>query len=95
MGGDALALADHFVRREPEGRSAKRGRARAERPRAVGRRLGVALYDAQLLGREPEPLAGDLPVHRFVALALALGADGNGRAATRIEAQLGVLEGRR
>src|SRR6185503_7772256 len=90
--GDALALGDDLVRREPERGAADHRRARAGAAGAEGDRVGVAVDDAQVFGREAEPRMRDLPVHGLVALPLVLGAEQQRRAAARLEADLRVLD---
>src|SRR5581483_12340658 len=73
--GDVARLVADLARGERTRGARGRRRAAGVGAEAVGRRVGVALLDLHVRGRDAELLGDDLRVGGLVALALALGAE--------------------
>ena len=92
VGGDHLRLGLDLARGHGGGGARDRRRARAVGAEAIGRGVGVALLDGDVVGRQAEFGGDDLGVGRLVALALRLGAEAGDHRAGRMDADLGGIE---
>ena len=90
--GDAAALGDDLLRGDDHGGAGRDGGARAERAGADRDLVGVAVVEADPVGRDAEPVGDDLAERGGVALAVVVGADRDGDGAGRIEPDLGMLD---
>src|SRR5438128_12314059 len=90
--GDLPRLVTHLARRDRRGGAGDRGRAARVGTEAVGRRVGVAFLDLDVLRRDPELLGQDLRVGGLVALALRLRAEARDGLARRVHADLAAVE---
>ena len=92
MRGDAAALGDDLLRGDDHGGAGRDGGARAERAGAGRDLVGVAIVEADPVGRDAEPIGNDLAKRGGVALSVVVGADRDGHGAGRIEPDLGMLD---
>ena len=91
-GGDHLRLGADLPARHCGRRARDRGRARAVGPEPVGRGVGVALLDGDLIGRDPDLRREDLGERGGVPLPLADGAEARDRRARRVDPDLARIE---
>ena len=92
VGGDAAALGDDLLRRQDHGGAGRHGGARAEGAGTDGDAVGVAIDEADAIGRQSKPVSHDLAERGGVALAVIVGADRNRDGAGRVETDFGVLD---
>ena len=92
VGGDHLRLGLDLAAGHRGRGAGDRRRARAVGAEPVGRGVGVAVLDLDVVGRQPELGRDDLGVGRLVALPLRLGAEPANPAAGRMDADLGAVE---
>src|SRR5262249_60208046 len=92
VGAGLGALALVLAARQGGRGAGPRRRARAVGAEPVGRGVGVAFLDRDVVGRQAELGRDDLRVGRLVALALRLGAEPADAGAGRVDADLGGVE---
>ena len=92
MRGNLARLLADAARGHHDGGAGDRRAAARVGAEAVGRRVGVAFLDHDVLRIEPQLLGDDLRPGRFVPLALRLGARAHDAGAGRMDADLGAVE---
>ena len=93
-GGDHLRLGLDLARGHGDRGASHRGRARPVGAQPVRRRVGVALFDRDVVGGDADLGRDDLRPGRLVALALALRAHARDALAGRMDADLAGIEHR-
>ena len=92
VGGDLLRLVADLAGGHRRCRAGRRRAAAGVGAEAVGRRVGVAVLDDDVVDRQPQLVGHDLGEGRLVALPLRLHADADDGRAGGVDADLGAVE---